>query len=198
MRHDLHVEGHAVRLRPVEASDAAFIVGLRARAGRFLNRGAGTIAAQREWLDAYFDRANEFLFVIEGRDGAPPHGLVGLQAVDVMSRSAEWGRWIIEPGSSFAVESALLVYRCAFDRLAMERVCCKTLVENAHVVSFHDSCGLTRAGDPVLIEHDGESRPAVVHWLTAGEWPAVEARLEPLAARIAAALAALSPRVPRS
>src|SRR5262245_30670098 len=163
LRHDRQVVGQGFRLRPVELGDAAFIVDLRGRAGRFLNRGASTVSEQVDWLERYFERDGDYYFVIETADAAWREGLVGVYDVDARERSAEWGRWVIEPGSSAAIESALLVYRLAFDQLALERVSCRTLSENASVVAFHDSCGLARAAISTSIEHDGERRAAVVH-----------------------------------
>ena len=169
-------------------SDAGFIVDVRAPAGRFLNHGAATIAEQREWLEAYFDRPGDFYFVVESANGDRPEGLVGLYAMDARERTAEWGRWVIRPGSSAAVESALLIYRCAFECLALERVWCRTLADNDKVLAFHDACGLMRAPEPLTLEHNGRRVPGVLHALSRQEWALVRSRLEPLAARVARTL----------
>ena len=184
MRHDLRIAGRAYRLRPIEESDADYIVQLRANRP-FLNAGATTTDEQRAWLGCYFERKHDFYFVIEAsRDGAR-EGLVALYDVDVSARTGEWGRWVLRNGSNAAVESALLVYRCAFERLRLDNVRCRTLCDNVKVVAFHDSCGLRRASGPVMIEHDGQPRPGVEHRVSREEWPRVEARLERLAARFA-------------
>ena len=191
MRHDLNVPGHAFRLRPVVEHDADFIVDLRRRAGRFLNRGAASKAEQLAWLAEYFERTGDFYFVVESTSDARREGLLGLYGLDARNRTAEWGRWILEPTSSAAVESALLIYCCAFERLGLERVWCRTLVENRQVIAFHESCGLARAAELATIEHNGELLPAVVHTLTRTEWPSVRTRLDQLASRFAARRGAL-------
>ena len=70
MRHNIRIAGHAFRLRPVAESDAAFIVSLRRRAGSVLNRGALTTGEQLHWLSSYFERNDDFYFVVETIDGA--------------------------------------------------------------------------------------------------------------------------------
>ena len=186
MRHDLHIAGHAFRLRPVAASDAPFIVSLRTRAGAFLNRGATTVDEQARWLQSYFGRDGDFYFVVEPLDAQRSEGLVGIHDVRHPEGTAQWGRWVLEPGSNAAVESALLVYRCAFDMLALEWIRCRTLVANASVVGFHDHCGLRRTSGTVMIEHNGQAQPAIEHTLCKADATNVITRLDRLASRFAA------------
>jgi RimJ/RimL family protein N-acetyltransferase len=185
LRHELQIAGRAYRLRPVAESDARYIVDLRSRGGTFLNTGAVTVAQQLHWLDRYFERNGDYFFVIETIDGRTREGLVSLYDVRPLERSAEWGRWVLEPRSSAAVESALLVYRCAFEQLSLAQVRCRTLADNAKVVAFHESCGLIRVPSTVMIDHNGQSRPGVEHVLGSGEWPRVKERLDRLASRFA-------------
>jgi len=177
------MDGHAFRLRPVTESDAAYIVDVRTRGGPFLNRGADSIDQQLEWLDRYFSREGDFYFVVETLDGREREGLVALYSLKSADQSAEWGRWVLRAGSNAAVESALLVYRCAFDRLSLAHVRCRTLAANVHAVAFHDSCGLVRTPDTIVIEHNGAPCPGIEHALWASKWPAVHARLDALASR---------------
>jgi len=186
LQHDVHIAGHAFRLRPIAASDAAYLLELRAAGGQFLNRGASTLAEQRAWLDRYFARADDYCFIVETADGQRREGLVGLYDIDHDAKAAEWGRWVLAPRSNAAVESALLVYRFAFDMLSLASVRCRTLAGNAKVVAFHDSCGLARISASVTIDHDGTRRAGVEHRLTQRQWPDVRARLDGLAARFAA------------
>jgi hypothetical protein len=58
-------------------------------------------------------------------------------------------------------------------------------VANAAVVAFHDSCGLARATEEVMIEHNGERRAAVEHVLSRADWPRTGERLDKLARRFA-------------
>jgi len=185
LRHDIHVDGDVYRLRPVTEADSAFIVDLRGRNGKYLNRGAATPQAQAAWLQRYFERSGDFYFVIESAHGMTREGLIGLYDIEPSSGAAQWGRWVLQPGSNAAVESALLIYRCAFDLLSLTRVYCRTLEDNVQVVAFHDTCGLDRTVDSAIIDHNGHQRAAVEHTLARSAWPNLSARLERLASRFA-------------
>jgi RimJ/RimL family protein N-acetyltransferase len=193
LRHDFHLTGHAFRLRPVDEQDAAFIVALRQNASRFLNKGPASEAKQLAWLTRYFERQGDFYFVVETIRKNTREGLIGLYDVDFRGGTAQWGRWVLNAGSSGAIESALLVYRFAFDELQLGEVKCRTLADNFSVIAFHDSCGLPRSVAPVMIEFDGQQRPAIEHALPRAEWPQVMQRLDRLAKRIASSMDDHSP-----
>ncbi len=181
------MRGHAFALRPVTTADAAFIVDLRSAQGLFLNRGARSEVAQREWIERYFERSDDYYFVVCRNADGEAEGLAGMYDVDDIAQDAEWGRFILRSGSSAAVETALLVYRCAFDAMGLQRIHCRTLIDNVQVVAFHDSCGLARRDRPVVIEHDGQQCEAIEHRLSRAGWPAVRERLDRVASRVAAA-----------
>ena len=182
MRHELSLTGAAFGLRPVRDDDAAFIVGLRSdpELGRWLNPTSPKVEDQLAWLARYYERPGDYYFVIERLSTGAAEGLIGLY--DIEDGEAEWGRWLLKPGSLAAVESAALIYRCAFEQLGLDAVCCRTLAANERVVSFHDSCGITERR--LLSEHvelRGERLDAVEHRLTREAWGAIDARLTQLA-----------------
>ncbi len=188
MRHDFHIEGYAFALRPVVVDDARFIVELRTHEQRnkHLHTTSSDVGAQKEWLKSYFEREGDFYFVIERLDPARREGLVSISNFQDTPRTAEWGRWILVPGSLAAPESALLVYRIAFDVLSLDEIYCRTSAQNASVVSFHDSTGLAKRA--VLKDHfdlGGRRYDAVEHVLTRDRWPAVSDRLTAVAQRVA-------------
>lgn len=186
MRHDLAITGHGFELRPARMSDAAFIAALRndrMRSG-YLNRGAETVSEQERWLEEYFHRPDDYYFLIARRGDGAEQGLLAIYDADSRTGRAEWGRWVLKPESIASVESAWLVYRMAFEVLHLEEIHCRTLVENGQVTSFHDRCGLVRAG-AVEIVVDGVPRQAIEHRLTRDRYPAIATRLEALAARVA-------------
>lgn len=182
MRHDLSLQGAAFGLRPVRDEDAGFIVGLRSdpELGRWLNPTSPNVSDQLAWLARYYERPGDCYFVIERLSTGAAEGLIGIY--DIEGGEAEWGRWLLKPGSLAAVESAALIYRCAFDALRLDAVCCRTLAANERVVSFHDSCGIAeRRVLPGHVELRGERLDAVEHRLTRAAWPAVDAKLTQLA-----------------
>jgi RimJ/RimL family protein N-acetyltransferase len=189
MRHDFRLQGFTFGLRPVELSDAEFIVELRTNdleRTRYLHPIPPEVQKQREWIEHYFARENDYYWVIERLASHQQEGLAGIYDLNSVERTAEWGRWVLRPGSLAAAESALLIYRVAFECLKLKSVHCLTVADNQRVVSFHDSCGLSRA--EILKAHFklGETSLDVVrHILMQQEWETVRNRLAAHAQRIA-------------
>lgn len=184
MRHELSLEGPALRLRPVRDADAEFIVALRSNPelNRYLHAGAVTTAQQQAWLAHYYARAGDYYFVLEQRDGGRPEGLIAIYDIEPAGAVAEWGRWILRPQSLAAIESAWLIYRCAFEQLALNELFCRTVADNQAVVSFHDSCGIERRRLlPAHFQLHERSLDAVEHRVLRADWPALSPRLERLA-----------------
>lgn len=188
MRHDLHVGGFAFGLRPLTVEDAEFIVELRGEGqrSRFLHPIPPSVEAQRAYVLSYFERPGDYYFVVERQDRNSREGLVAIYNADLEKKTADWGRWILRPGSWASVESALCVFKAAFDLLHLDEVRSQTYCENTHVVSFHDRCGVPRHGVlPGYYNVNGVPIDVVEHVLTRGEWPRVRQIIEPMAKRIA-------------
>jgi len=154
VRHSLTIDGPAFRLRPVGFEDAEFIAQLRAdpERNRYLHRGPVGAPAQEAWLDAYFDREDDYYFLIENSATGSREGTAGIynagwsidERTDKLRRDAEWGRWILRRGSLAALESACLIYRVGFEMLNLDSIYCRTILENASALAFHDSFGMER------------------------------------------------------
>jgi RimJ/RimL family protein N-acetyltransferase len=188
VRHDLRLDGRAFRLRPIDLGDAGFVVTLRTdpRAAGRLHPVSGSVADQVAWLAGYLLRPGDWYWIVERRFDDAPEGTVGLYDLDEAAGAAEWGRWILRPGSLAAAESALLLYRIAFEHLGLNEVYCRTVATNSAVVSFHDRSGLDRAGTVPGVFQLGEARvDAVKHRLRRESWPATRDVLESRAAQAA-------------
>lgn len=189
MRHDLTLSGFRFRLRPVAPGDAAFILGLRTdpELGRYLHATSPRLEDQEAWIAAYEARDGDYYFVVEDLKSGSPVGTIGVYDVGAEAAgTAEWGRWLIARGSVAAVESALLIYRMAFEQLGLDSVYCRTVADNAKVVSFHDSSGARRAG--VLKDHvvlAGDAHDSIEHRVARELWDAMRPKLEALARRLA-------------
>lgn len=186
MRHDIHIEGCSFRLRPIGDSDASFVVELRSNSelNRFLHTGALDVESQISWFQEYYERANDYYFVIERNADARPEGVISIY--DILGGHGEWGRWILLPGSLAAVESAWLIYRGAFEYLDLDSLYCRTVAVNEKVVSFHDSCGITsRKLLPNHFELGGQLFDAIEHRVDRLAWIIIESRLEKLAKALA-------------
>lgn len=181
MRHDIRLDGYAFRLRPIGDADAQFAIDLRTdpELTRFIHGTSPHVSDQLAWLAKYYERPGDYYFVLERRRDARPEGLIAIYDVDESSSAGEWGRWIMRRGSLAATESAWLIYRCAFERLGMSRLYCRTVADNLKVVSFHDSCGITcRRTLPQHFEMHGARHDAIEHTTTREAWPEIAPNLE--------------------
>jgi RimJ/RimL family protein N-acetyltransferase len=185
MRHDCRLEGFAFCLRPVRLEDAEFIVEMRTsdpERTRYLHPIPRDVDRQREWLESYFDRENDYYWVVERRETARREGLISIYDIDPTERIGQSGRWVICPNSLAAAESMLLAYRAAFDVLNLESVYLLTVDENSHALSFHDRYGLRRAGVVKDKFHlAGRAHDLVRHVCDRKDWPEVRRRLESFA-----------------
>ena len=184
MRHDLSVQGHAFALRPVDIADARFILELRRdpELSRYLHPVSPLLSDQERWLNEYFERDGDYYFIVMRRSTGAPEGAIGLYGLDLESQEAEWGRWVLRPGSPAAVESAWLIYRIAFEVLHLHLVFCRTLAENVKVVSFHRSCGLELRSTEERLNIGCVERPVVRQELTSGMWDRIGPELDRRAA----------------
>lgn len=188
MNHNIHVQGFAFSLRPVRPDDAQFIFDIRSSSParhRYIHPIGPDVDQQREWIASYLQRDNDYYWVISRNSTGKDEGLIGIYDLDDQRKTAEWGRWILLPSSLGAVESALLIYRTAFQYLSLKSLYCITVADNKPVVSFHDSCGLPRVATmkgrftlPTGVL-DG-----IMHECTIAEFPSLVEFLEPKAAMI--------------
>jgi len=184
MRHDLTQEGAAFRLRPIGDADAALVLELRSNPelNRFLHATSPSLDDQLAWLARYYERPGDYYFVVERLQGGAAEGVISLYDIDAANHGGEWGRWILRPGSLAAVESAWLIYRCAFETLGLQEVYCRTVADNGPVVSFHDSCGIAdRRVLPAHFDLGGRKVDAVEHRVVRSQWNELGPRLEKLA-----------------
>ena len=184
MRHNLTVVGYIYRLRPIEDADAPLVMELRGNENlnRYLHATSLTLENQLAWFARYYERPGDYYFVVERQDSGASEGLISLYNIDPEVTCGEWGRWILRPGSMAAIESACLIYRCAFEHLGLERVFCRTMADNERVVSFHDSCGIVdRRLLPDHFKVCGTQVDAVEHQITRQTWGEIAPRLKTLA-----------------
>lgn len=184
MRHNLTLDGIAFRLRPIADTDASLIVDLRNDATRsqYLHPVSDRLSDQLAWLADYYQRPGDYYFAIERLDSKEVEGFISVYDIDFQAACGEWGRWVVKPGSLAAIESAWLIYRCAFEQLALERVWSRTVADNSRAVSFHDSCGIVdrrllakhfTLGDTIV--------DAIEHQVTSTTWRQIAPRLQCMA-----------------
>ncbi|HUA67544.1 MAG TPA: GNAT family N-acetyltransferase, partial [Candidatus Saccharimonadales bacterium] len=181
MRHALHTEGFGIRLRPVQVNDAAFIVWLRNQEfvkGR-VGDSAFDVAGQRKWLESYFEREGDYYFVIETFDGVP---LGTISLYGIISRYAEWGRYIIRPEVQAALPAAILSFDLAFETLEMRELLARCVSTNLLVHSLLKKYGFRQSETKKAGETIGGRPVDMIHFvLEAGDWARRRGSLLPLA-----------------
>jgi len=146
LKHAHTLESRHHRLRPVNDEDAAFIVLVRKHhGGEFLHKGAQNEEEQRAWLHAYYQRENDYYFIVEDRNGKQA-GTISIYDMDVQANDATFGRWVVPHSALAAVESVFLIFLFAFETLGLTKVRAKVVVGNKKVISFHNSLGM-KSGD---------------------------------------------------
>lgn len=181
------LEGRFVDLLPLVPEHARVTLDWRGGArARLLNRGAQTVAQQRDWIISR--PASEHNYLIALKSGIPV-GMVSLVDIDMIARKAEPARFLIGHedavrGIPVAAEALALLYRHAFDTLGLRRLYGTVAAPNRAMMKFHEYSGMRREG--VLREHlylDGGYQDGVVYGLLEPEYRSVTiARLQGLIA----------------
>ena len=145
MRHDIHLEGFNLRLRPVRIEDAAFIVWLRNLDYVRGNVGdsALDVVSQKAWLRAYFEREGDYYWIVESLTGIPlgTHGIY-----NVKGPSAERGRHIMRAEVMAGVPSAILTAELAFGSMGLNELRSLVVATNTEVLSLHRKSGFKEVG----------------------------------------------------
>jgi len=141
------VFGNKLIFRDAGVKDAAFILALRTDEAKsaHLSRTENAIDQQIEWLNRYSIDAEQVYFIILDWN------LQAVGTVRLYDRQADsfcWGSWILMAGtpSSYAIESALLVYRFALS-LGFKRSHFDVRKANVSVWRFHERFGAVRTGE---------------------------------------------------
>jgi RimJ/RimL family protein N-acetyltransferase len=185
MKHNIRLEGYAYSLRPVELADAEFIVEVRTpERSRFMHRIERTVQAQREWLENYFQRPNEYYFLIERMQDHSREGLTSLLDFDEKHESAQWGRLILRPGSLGAAETALFVLKLAFDTFGLNEVWGPVLAGNAPMIAYVKSLGF-ECRETVSVPVDGKMVEGIRAVLARDRWSSFEEKVTETARQIA-------------
>lgn len=184
MYHDITLRCGRFMLRPVTLQDAEFIFQLRTnpQVGRFIVNTSSTLQQQIAWLERYFERPGDYYFVVQHVDSGESHGTIAIYDLDQNRRTAEWGRWLIKPGSLCALPSARMIYEYAFEFLNVELLYCRTQEANAKVISFHDSFGAVKT--TVMADDPLYGGRVIEHRLAAAQWPVIRNRTQALIERL--------------
>lgn len=145
--HLLPVSGPNLVLRLIEPSDAAYVHGLRTDPviSRHLSPVQGGVEDQRNWIIAYKQReaaGQEFYFILTRHDGTRC-GTVRIYGLE--ADRFTWGSWILDENKppKAALESAVLSFGLAFQKLGRSFARVDVRVANTHAAAFYRRLGMT-------------------------------------------------------
>lgn len=146
------IEGVRLALRLVTPEDANFIHGLRLdpRYNTHLSAVTGTVADQRGWIERYKAReaaGAEYYYVIERLDTGQACGVVRLYEIE--GDQFTWGSWILNEDKppKAALESAVLSFGAAFDRLGLRIAAVDVRKGNTRALHFYEQFNMTRVSE---------------------------------------------------
>ncbi len=172
MHHTLRVERYGFGLRPVQRSDAGFIVELRngSHALGRIGDSARTVEDQEAWLEGYYARQGDYCFIIERSADAKPVGMLGVYGID--GEVGEWGRWVVVPGVPAAAASAWMALHVCFDVLRLGTVRGRVVETNGPVLSFHRRIGYQEMGRCQETTRIGGREVGMIEFqATRSDWP---------------------------
>jgi RimJ/RimL family protein N-acetyltransferase len=181
MRHNVHLEGFNLRVRPARLEDAAFIVWLRNLDYVKGNVGdsATDVAAQEAWLRTYFEREGDYYWIVESLSGIPlgTHGIY-----NVNETSAERGRHIMRVEVMAGVPCAVLTADWAFGSMGLRELRSWVVATNTEALSIHRKSGFKEVGRIAAAQMiDGKPVDKVEFLFTAEEWKKRRDQALPLA-----------------
>ena len=143
-----NLTANMIHFRLVEEVDAEFICSLRntPELNKHISQSTALVDEQAKWIKNYKDReisGQEFYFIIERNDNNEKIGTIRLYDFKENPKSFCWGSWILNENKTryAAIESALLVYRFAFEQLKFEQSHFDVRKENIGVHKFHMRLG---------------------------------------------------------
>ncbi|MCU1293706.1 MAG: acetyltransferase, family [Bryobacterales bacterium] len=175
MRHHYTIRKGSYRLRPVRLEDSAFIVGLRIHPerSRFINATSPDVAKQEDWLREYFERVSDYYFVIEHAESGEREGTLGIYNIDREMRTAEWGRWVVRPGSKAALPSGCMAFDLAFSELGLQSLHSYVAAEHTDVLKVLSALGMqSEAFLQGYLRIDGVPHDAVKLQISRSDWEA--------------------------
>ncbi|MEN8369478.1 GNAT family N-acetyltransferase [Acinetobacter bereziniae] len=142
------IKSKTIYFKLVTENDAEFICDLRnnPELNKHISQSSALVEEQKKWIRKYKEREKnqeEFYFIIYRKDSNERIGTVRLYDFKIDPKSFCWGSWILNQNKTryAAIESALLVYKFAFDQLKFDQSHFDVRKENLGVHNFHMRLG---------------------------------------------------------
>ncbi|MEB6680158.1 GNAT family N-acetyltransferase [Acinetobacter lwoffii] len=138
------LKAKTIHFKLVEENDAEFICSLRTNPdlNKHLSQSTALVEEQKLWIKNYKNRESkrlEYYFIIYRNDNNEKIGTIRVYDFKEDPRSFCWGSWILNANKTryAAIESAMLVYKFAFEELGFEQSHFDVRKENVGVHKFH-------------------------------------------------------------
>src|SRR5690348_3916552 len=155
------ITGKQVRLRLLEETDLSLTLAWRNQdhiRQWFVHSNIITWEEHTSWCAQYFQRDNDFIFIIEEITNLPqPIGQVSLYNIEWQRRRAEYGRLLIGEsnaiGKGLAKEATALLLDYAFSCFGLQEIGLEVFSANAAAIAIYHAYGFREIG-----EHHGLKR----------------------------------------
>jgi RimJ/RimL family protein N-acetyltransferase len=145
------VEDDRVRLRLLSAGDLPETLEWRNRdevRRWFFSSDMITFERHADWFARYTERDDDFVFIIEDRQGGcRPVGQAALYRIDWSARRAEFGRLMIgvdeAAGKGLAFAATRLALKIAFEQFGLDEVYLDVFSHNRRAIDLYHGVGFT-------------------------------------------------------
>ena len=145
------IKGKSMNLRPVEISDAEFLVKIRndEKLAKYLHPISSSVEDEKQWILKQRDREGDYFFMICDL-ADKPIGAVRLSGID--DNSGEVGSLISYGNSVQNIEAEFRMINFAFDVIGLDFLHGYTLTENRAVISYHKKFGYVYEDEEKVVD----------------------------------------------
>ena len=153
IRYETYPKLYSIGLREVKISDADYILKLRLddSYSKYISKVSDEVSAQENYINHYLENnthnRESFYFIFTNMATGERCGTVRIYNFndDVF----EWGSWILDENKPryAAMETAILIYEFAFNRLGFNKSEFEVNKNNKQVVSYHKKSGAKIIGE---------------------------------------------------
>ncbi len=157
---DGYIEGRYVNLRSVEEYDAEYTLSLRQNPelNKYFPHLNITLEQQKAWICKQRQQEGDYYFIVEDKDGNKV-GVVGIYNVN--GDTVESGRVIVVGNAIHSIESQMLSFEFAFDKLNAKRITHYVYADNTKALRSAMMFGSVFT-EPHLDEHGIMVRDGVI------------------------------------
>lgn len=144
-------KGKTMYLRPVEISDAEFLVKIRndKEMTKYLHPVSLSVEREREWIARQRNRQGDYFFMICGLDGS---ALGAIRLSGIANGSGEVGSLVSYGNSVQNIEAELYITDFAFNIIGLSYLRGYTCIANRAVISYHKKLGYVYETEEKIVD----------------------------------------------